>query len=162
MKQIFLIRHAKSSWNFPVNDINRPLINVGIQNAIKVALNSKQLLTDDFIIWSSPAKRAFETAKIFVTEWKLNFNYINIINELYTFDNVKLEKTIKTCPNYVKNLILFGHNNAITDFVNKFGDIIIDNVPTAGFVSITFETNNWSTINKGKTDNIIFPRQIEI
>jgi hypothetical protein len=37
-------------------------------------------------------------------------------------------------------MLFFGHNSAITNFVNKFG-IFIDNVSTSGFVS-EFETND--------------------
>ena len=70
------------------------------------------------------------------------------------------EKEKQSITNSYNNLILFGHNSAITDFVNKFGDIFIDNVPTSGFVSIKFDCDSWETINKGKTDKIIFPRDI--
>lgn len=160
MTQIILIRHAKSSWNLPLKDFDRPLLEIGIERALKVAINSKQIIPNDYTIWSSPAKRALETAKLIVTNWNLNTNEIIVKNELYTFSSLELEKSIKTCPDSVKNLILFGHNNAITDFVNKFGDIIIDNVPTAGLVSIAFECNNWLNINKGKTIKILFPRDI--
>jgi phosphohistidine phosphatase len=45
----------------------------------------------------------------------------------------------------------FGHNAAITNFVNIFGDVSIENVPTSGFVSIEFDTENWIEIKKGKT-----------
>lgn len=85
---------------------------------------------------------------------------IEIIDQLYTFDSNQLEQIVKSCQNDCNNLILFGHNNAITDFVNKFGDVFIDNVPTAGFVTIIFDTDSWSKINKGKTIEIIVPRDI--
>jgi phosphohistidine phosphatase len=55
------------------------------------------------------------------------------------------------------NVFLFGHNNAITDFVNKFGDLFIPNVPTAGWVTIEFEAENWASITKGKTIRFITP-----
>ena len=35
MKKLTLIRHAKSSWNNPINDFNRPIIEEGIQKTIK-------------------------------------------------------------------------------------------------------------------------------
>ena len=111
-------------------------------------------------MWSSFAKRAHKTAVIFLENWHWNLDKIEIINELYTFDSIKLEQIVKSCPNDCNNLILFGHNNAITDFVNKFGDVFIDNVPTAGFVSIDFDTDSWTKISKGKTIEIIVPRDI--
>ena len=158
MKKIIIIRHSKSSWDLPLKDFDRPLTKGGIQKAILVAQKSKEFIPTDYVIWSSSANRASSTAKLFVATWNLPNMEITFSDRLYIFDSRKLEEIVKSCPNENNNLILFGHNDAITDFVNKFGDIFIDNVPTAGFVSIIFETNNWNTITKGKTDKVLFPR----
>ena len=82
-------------------------------------------------------------------------------DDLYTFDANKLERVIKSCSDDYENVILFGHNEAITELVNKFGDVFIDNVPTTGFVSISFNTNNWSSISEGKILKTIFPRDLK-
>jgi len=58
-------------------------------------------------------------------------------------------------------LIIFGHNAAITNFVNKFGDIKIDNVPTCGFVSLQFKSGYWEKIQKGETKKIIIPKDLK-
>ena len=158
MKVIILIRHSKSSWDLPLRDFERPLTEIGISKAIKVAEKTKEYIPEQFTIWSSSAKRASDTAKLIVQNWNIDTSAITFLDALYTFDERKLEEIVKSCPNDCNNLILFGHNNAITDFVNKFGTIFIDNVPTAGFVSITFETDNWKTITKGKTTKTLFPR----
>jgi phosphohistidine phosphatase len=160
MKYLILIRHGKSSWDTPSEDFERDLTSKGIENSTKVAKNSLNFINPDAIIWSSYAKRAYETAKIFAKNWNFSLDRIEIKKGLYTFDSFKLEQIVKSCPNDYENLILFGHNSAITDFVNKFGTTFIDNVPTSGFVSIIFETDSWSKISKGKTDKILFPRDI--
>jgi len=77
--------------------------------------------------------------------------------ELFTFNSFELEQIVKSCTNECENLILFGHNCAITDFVNKFGDNFIDNAPKSGLVSINFETNFCKKIKKGHTNKIVFP-----
>lgn len=69
-----------------------------------------------------------------------------------------MEKIIKSCTDDNDNIILFGHNSAIADFVNKFGDKFVDDVPTSGFVSIIFETTSWNMITRGNTDTILFSR----
>lgn len=160
MKNLILIRHSKSSWDEPVIDSKRDLAQKGIVKASKVALFTKKMVNPDAIVWSSYAKRAHKTAILFLENWGWNVSKIEIIKELYTFDSTELEQIVKSCQNDCNNLILFGHNNAITDFVNKFGDVFIDNVPTAGFVSIDFDTDSWSKISKGKTIEIIVPRDI--
>lgn len=162
MKNLILIRHAKSSWNAPLLDKDRPLANRGMKDAHLVSATIDEHLPKTFIIWSSTAKRASETAMIFAQNLSCPIESIIFKDELYTFDDRQLEKTIKSCNNDYDNVILFGHNDAITNFVNKFGNVFIDNVPTSGFVSIHFDSKNWETIDKGKTQKVIFPRDLKI
>jgi phosphohistidine phosphatase len=160
MKNIIIIRHAKSSWEFQLKDIDRPILKKGIEKSYKVAEASRLFFKENSIIFISNAKRTQQTAKIFLKFITTEEKNIFIKNDLYTFSLSEFEEIVKCCPNEHKNLILFGHNGAITDFVNKFGDVYIDNVPTSGFISITFETDDWKSIKKGKTDKIIFPSLI--
>lgn len=161
MKNLILIRHAKSSWEAPLKDIDRPLEQRGIKDAHLVAINCIKYIPSTFVIWSSIAKRASETALIFAQNLLYPIESIIFKEELYTFDEKQLEKVIKSCNNNFENVILFGHNDAITNFVNKFGDIFIDNVPTAGFVFLEFQTHDWNEISKGKTQKILFPKKLK-
>ena len=161
MKNLILIRHAKSSWDAPLKDIDRPLEKRGIKDAHLVATNSISFVPKTFLIYSSPAKRASETAIIFAQTISYPLEDIIFKDQLYTFDENQLEDFIKNLNNINENVIIFGHNEAITNFVNKFGDVLIDNVTTSGFVSIKFDTNNWNTLTKGKTTKIIFPKDLK-
>lgn len=161
MKKLILVRHAKSSWDLPVQDFDRPLSNRGIRNAHLVSTNALKYLPETFIIWSSSAKRAMETAIIFTQNFNCPIESILFKKELYTFDLQKLETLIKECNDQFDNLILFGHNEAITNFVNKFGNVYIDNVSTSGLVAITFDTNSWATISNGETTKVLFPKELQ-
>ncbi len=159
MKNLTLIRHGKASQDFGYKDFDRPLLNIGVENSILIANKFANDLLDDILIWSSSAKRASGTAKIFLKCWNMDSNLIQFKDELYTFDGSNLEKIIKSLPLEVKNILIFGHNGAITDFVNKFGNNYVDNVPTSGLVSIEFETNDWKLISTGKIKTTLFPSQ---
>ncbi len=161
MKELLLIRHAKSSWGAPFHDIDRPLTSKGIQDAHLVSTQISNQIPKSFMVWSSIAKRASETAIIFAQNISFPIESIIFKEELYTFDERKLEQIIKLCPNDYDNLILFGHNEAITNFVNKFGNIFIDNVSTSGFVNIIFDNNSWKDIQKGVTKKVIFPSDLK-
>ena len=161
MKNLIIIRHAKSSWNAPLNDIDRPLEQRGIKDAHLVAMNSIKFLPSRFQIFSSNAKRASETAMIFAQTFSYPIENIAFKPELYTFDEIKLEKIIKSFDNNYDNVILFGHNEAITNFVNKFGDIFIDNVSTSGLVFLQFDTDDWQNIHNGKTLKVLFPKDLK-
>ena len=155
---IILIRHAKSSWDENLNDHERPISLRGIIDAKLVFEKCSNILPKATLLLSSSSKRTVQTAKIFSIETKIQFESIILKEELYTFDSNELEKIIK--KNLVENLIIFGHNSAITDFVNKFGNYYIENVPTCGVVMIKFEDSNTISPNKGVIFKIIFPRDL--
>ena len=161
MKNVIVVRHAKSSWATPTKDVDRPLLQRGISDAHLVSSRIMNYIPKTFLLWTSIAKRASDTALIFAQN--ISFPIENIVykDDLYTFDENQLENVIKSCNNLYESVILFGHNEAITNFVNKFGDSFIPNVPTSGFVSLQFETDDWSKIDKGKTQKIVFPKDLK-
>ncbi|OYQ38286.1 histidine phosphatase family protein [Flavobacterium cyanobacteriorum] len=161
MKNLILIRHAKSSWDAPLIDKDRPLSKRGIDDAHIVAAHIEQYLPKSYIVWSSTAQRAKNTAYIFAENLSIPVDTIIFRDDLYTFDENMLEEVIKKCDNQFDNLILFGHNDAITNFVNIFGNRILDNVPTSGFVSLSFGQDDWRAIEKGITQKVLFPRELK-
>lgn len=162
MKELILVRHAKSSWDAPLRDYDRPLAGKGIQDAHLVSSNIGGHMPKTFLVWSSAAKRASETAMIFAQNISFPIESIIFKEELYTFDERKLEQVIKSCSDDYDHLIVFGHNEAITNFVNKFGNTFIDNVSTSGFVNIIFDQNSWKYIERGQTKKVIFPRDLKL
>ena len=161
MKELILVRHAKSSWEAPLRDYDRPLTSKGIQDAHLVSSYVSNLVPKTFLVWSSAAKRASETAMIFAHNISFPIESIKFKEDLYTFDERKLEQIIKSCSDDYKHLMVFGHNEAITNFVNKFGNIFTDNVSTSGFVNIIFEQESWKDISNGITKKVIFPRDLK-
>ncbi len=162
MKQLLLIRHAKSSWDAPLRDYDRPLTSRGIQDVHLVSSHINSLIPKTFLIWSSPARRAKETALIFAQNISYPVESIIFKEELYTFDEKKLEDSIKSCSDEFQHIIVVGHNEAVTNFVNKFGSTLIDNVSTSGIVNIIFEQNNWKNIENGSTKNVVFPKDLKV
>ena len=161
MKNLILVRHAKSSWETPLKDRDRPLSKNGLQAALFVSSYVSKYLPKTYLFWTSVAERASQTALIFAQNLSYPIESIIYKEELYTFDENQLAKVIKSCKNEFDSVILFGHNGAITNFVNKFGDVFIENVPTSGFVSLQFDVDDWSAIEKGKTLKVIVPKDLK-
>ncbi len=160
MKKIILVRHAKSSWEFNISDHERLLNSKGNNDAHKVSQAIYGKIKPELIV-SSDAKRAKTTAEIFISNLKINPENLVLNNLLYDFSGHDLLRVIKSCDNSVNELMIFGHNNAITNFVNAYGSIYIDNVPTCGVTIIEFKIENWNEIIKGKTIETIFPRDLK-
>lgn len=160
MKNLILIRHGKSDYPAFCDDFDRPLLPGGKSDASLVAREFLGQLPVDYCILCSPAKRALDTAQIFVQVWNYPLASVELIDSLYTFELSRFERVVKSLPDEIFSVIIFGHNEAITNFVNKFGDARIENVPTSGLVSLRFDSASWSAIDKGWTDAVIFPREL--
>ncbi len=56
--------------------------------------------------------------------------------------------------------MVFGHNYAMTNFVNTYGDSYIDNLPTSGLVIFDFDIDSWKDLKPGKTVEIMIPKNL--
>lgn len=161
MKRLYVIRHAKSSWKNQVSDLKRPLKKRGFNDAELIAKHTNILFTPPDIIICSPSKRTTQTALVFIENWKLTSVTIEYVNDLYDFSGENLIKTIKECTNDVNSVMIFAHNFAVTEFVNTFGTIDVNSVPTCGFVVIDFDIDSWENLTKGKTAYKVFPKELK-
>jgi phosphohistidine phosphatase len=161
MKNIVLVRHAKSSWEHAISDDKRPLSKRGITDSHLVSQEFKNHLFKPDAIYSSPATRALTTCKLFLKNLEISDNLLTVSNQLYDFGGENVMKFIKSLDNQQNNVIIFGHNYAFTSISNRFGDVYIENVPTCGLVWITFDVDSWNTIHKGKTKLIITPKELK-
>ena len=78
MKTLFLIRHAKSSWDDPaLSDKDRPLSDRGRRDAPKMGKRLAKRDVKPDLILSSPARRALTTAEIIAK--KLDYKLKDIV-----------------------------------------------------------------------------------
>ncbi|GAA4944383.1 histidine phosphatase family protein [Algibacter agarivorans] len=161
MKKIIIVRHAKSSWEHNVTDHERPLNDRGYSDANLVSSHFKDnSLNIDFVI-SSDAMRTKTTANIFISNLNIDKNIFRLNHDLYDFSGSNLVEVVKRCEDSIDNLMVFGHNHAITAFVNTYGDSYIDNVPTCGVVIIAFDIKSWNNLKSGSTIKTLFPRDLK-
>ena len=161
MKTLTLIRHAKSSWEGNFKDFDRPLNDRGLRDLQKMVEKAIEFKLETDLVLSSPAKRALTTANAFVVGMYIQSENFVLNQNLYDFSGEYLVRTIKSVNDSVNSLMVFGHNHAITYFVNAFGNQYIDNVPTCGLVTIEFDIDSWADLKKGNTINILFPKELD-
>ncbi len=160
MKRLILVRHGKSSWEQEVDDKKRPLKNRGVKDGTLVANAFSKFNDRELFVWSSPATRALETARIFKEILNIPDNNFHINSSLYTFNSKDLLQEIQNFTVNVDNLMVFGHNPATTNVVNQLGDKYFDNIPTTGLTVIDFEAHTWENIKTGKTILSLFPKNL--
>lgn len=160
MKKLILVRHGKSSWDYNVSDKDRPLKERGISDAHLVGRHFKSKAADLDAAFSSPACRAMHTAMIVLREFDFELDHFQVTNALYDFSGSGVADFVNNLDDALYKVIIFGHNYAFTNIANQWGSKAIDNVPTAGLVQISFNTDRWDSVNKGTTDHIVFPKQL--
>lgn len=152
MKTLYLIRHAKSSWNDgSLDDIDRPLNERGNTDAPKMGqyLHQKKVMPDALI--SSPANRAYTTATLIAQQIGFDPKQISIEPLLYTFtiDVGELVHFIQLLPDELDTVMLFGHNPTFTELANFFthNHFFLTENPTCSVVGIELQSNTWKNAN---------------
>lgn len=161
MKKIYLIRHAKSSWDDPgLSDIERPLNHRGLRDApfMSKMLKGKNVTPNKLI--SSPANRAFTTATYFAKELNIPEQAIVIRKEVYHAYPEEVLNIIRNLSDNDDTILLFGHNPCFTSLANQFSTEYIPNVPTCGIVAVEAEVKRWTDFEKnGKLTAFFYPKQ---
>jgi phosphohistidine phosphatase len=153
MKQLILVRHAKSDWGDPsLDDIDRPLNGRGKRDAPLMAerLKERDIKIDAFI--SSPAKRAKKTACIFAEAYKRKKDHVVFRDELYGAAEKVFFDVIKNAGNDNNCIAIFSHNPGITDFANLLTETRIDNIPTCGVFAIKADCKKWKDFEEAKKE----------
>lgn len=144
MRTLTLVRHAKSSWkNAALRDRDRPLNKRGQRDAPKMGRRIKAAGIRPSLIISSPAERAWSTAKIVAREIDFPIEFMQRENDLYLASLDRLLDVVAAQDKGFMNMMLFGHNPGLTDFANYLCPGLTSNVPTAGVVSVEFESDDW-------------------
>lgn len=148
-KQLLIMRHAKSSWDHPgLSDFDRPLNERGKQDAPDMG---KRILQHPFIpdqIVSSPAKRAFKTAKEVAEAMGLSESDITREYDIYDADIPDLLQVIRNMDERWKKVILIGHNPGLTGLIGYLSESLIEHLPTAGVALLSFDIHTWKQVHQ--------------
>ena len=163
-KVLYLIRHAKSSWQDPsLSDHDRPLNDRGFRDAPFMAklLAGKGVQADAIV--SSTAKRAFTTATYFAEALGLTSEDIHQEIGIYEAYAQELLFIIQRLDSEWDTVCLFGHNPGFTNLANRFATDFIPNIPTCGIAQISGAITEWKDFEKGKVKlmNFYYPKQFQ-
>ena len=147
IRDLHLIRHAKSSWDEPhLADYERPLNARGLRAAPLMGRAMAARVPKPPTFFVSTARRARETHKGLSEGWPILMqSHVSEERALYTFSWDGLRDWLSQCDDGLDNVALIGHNPAMIDFINHLcPSLELDNQPTAGWVWLRFENVSWS------------------
>ena len=144
MKVLYVVRHAKSSWeNTDLSDFERPLNERGEKDAPRMGKRLKERGVLPDIIYASPAIRAWTTAVTIAKILGYDAQGIQSERKLYHADENVLLQSVRHISESIDSVMMVGHNPGLTEFVNDLLEDNIENIPTAGVVAAQLRIDSW-------------------
>jgi phosphohistidine phosphatase len=148
VRQLTLLRHAKSSWaDSRLSDHDRPLANRGLRDAPRMGrrLEARGIAVD--LMLTSTAVRARQTAELVDAALSRSPHAIREEPRIYLASPGELLEVLSAVEDVINALVLVGHNPGLTQLANlMLRDLALPNLPTAGVVAVDCDIDSWSAI----------------
>ena len=149
MKKLILLRHAKSSWEYSVDDYDRPLSQKGINDITRVSLKNSSFFKKFDIIFTSSANRALHTSVILTRNSFNKYEKLRVAKELYSFNYKDIIDYVYSLDDKFSNIVLVGHNPAFSLAANSLSKESTPELRTSDWIMLEFNQKKWSKINLG-------------
>lgn len=170
MRTLTLLRHAKSSWDDPVQrDFDRPLNQKGKRAARTMGEHCGREGLDWDHVLSSPAVRCIETLDAF---WEGYGRTLKPVwdRRIYLASCVHLLDVLNEAPSEAHSVLLCGHNPGMEDLALMLtpddGDAIRDSVeekfPTGSVAVLSFK-GEWKDLaaRAARLERFVRPRDLD-
>lgn len=168
MKTLYLLRHAKSSWDdIGLSDMERPLNKRGKCNSEKIVPHLFSEGWQPESVFSSPAKRAFNTISNIqngTEEQGFPCFEFQVEKALYSFSSAEIFMWLTQLPDTYNKVTIVGHNPALTELHNQLSTTRLDNIVTCGFCAIKLPVQTWQQLTdwkgakRAETISYIYPK----
>ena len=170
MKTLFLLRHAKSSWDDPgCADFDRPLNGRGRKaaRAIGALMKEKNLVPD--LVLSSPSARTRETMERFVEGFEAAPE-VKFLDDLYLASAGTIISFARKTLARINSLMIVGHNPGMHQLALRLAKAgshqdyasMECKFPTAALAEIAFPGEDWANLKEGggELKRFILPRSL--
>jgi phosphohistidine phosphatase len=156
--RLFVLRHAKSSWNnASLADFDRPLAARGQRAAEAVAEHVATIDPPPALVLCSPARRAQDTIEPLRSRLPAGTE-VRLEDDLYGADAPELLALLRNVPDDVASVMLVGHNPGLEDLVRglgRDGDAgliarVHTKFPTAALATLAFD-GPWKKLGSGSS-----------
>ena len=164
MKNLLLMRHAKSSWkDASLSDHQRPLNQRGKRDAPRMGKYLQEQGIPLDAILCSTAERARATAAGFLGKYTLEGDIL-YIDDLYLAGPEMIVAHLTRLPDTVDTAMVIAHNPGLDDFLEMVCDEQ-EHMSTASVAYIQFPIECWVDLRaatRGKLLHLWKPRDINV
>jgi len=149
MRILYLLRHAKSSWNDPtLRDFDRPLKKRGREAAERIGERMASETLSNPLVICSPAVRTRETAEVVLASAKLQVEP-RFDERIYEASLRELVEIVTEIPNDKEVAIMIGHNPGFEELLS-FLTGEHRRIPTCALAKIRFGDVSWNEVRAGE------------
>ncbi|MGI8788616.1 MAG: SixA phosphatase family protein [Pyrinomonadaceae bacterium] len=146
MKTLYILRHAKSSWDDAIlSDFERPLNERGLEAAPLMGEMMKKNNFQPDIIISSPATRAKQTASLIKDAAQI-VGEIKFDERIYEASPRSLVEVVSEIDDRNETALIVGHNPGLESLI-KILTGKLEPMPTAALAVVDLNIERWSEIN---------------
>lgn len=174
MKSLYLLRHAKSSWDQPgIADRDRVLSSRGIRSCDLMAeyFRLNDIVPD--IVWCSTARRTRETLERIAPRagWTSSHTAVTLAEELYLATSSEILAHLRLTGDGAARVMIIGHNPGLEQLASA---LIRDDpgghraalerrYPTAGLAIYAYDGPSWSSLAEQSCllRDFVTPRRLE-
>jgi phosphohistidine phosphatase len=167
MKRLFLLRHAKSSWDDPeLADHDRPLAPRGRRAAKLIAEHMARQGATPALVLCSSARRTRETLELIAPALGEGIS-VQIERELYAASDQGLLKRLRAAEDSIESLLLIGHNPGMQELALSLagaGPKLADlrrKYPTGALATLEYR-GRWADLQSGRAEltDFVTPNQL--
>lgn len=159
MRQLLLLRHAKSSWDDArLSDHARPLNSRGQRAALAMAHRMRELGLSPDVVLVSSARRTLQTLEALrpFDDQPL----VEVLDDLYLAPWPRLLEMLRRAPETARSVLLIGHNPGLHDLAlallgpagaasgSEEGQRLAEGYPTAALTEFSV-ASHWAGLSEG-------------
>lgn len=168
MRTLYLLRHAKSSWDHPaLSDIERPLTPRGQRAAKQVADHLVRLGIEPELVLCSTAVRTRATLELVRPALGDN-SAVTLEDGLYAASSGELLDRIRRVPDAIASVMLIAHNPGLQQLALALASSgeelprLESKFPTAALATLSIPETSWSRLARGHAflTAFVVPKQL--
>lgn len=164
MRTLYLLRHAKSSWDDPsLADHDRPLAPRGVRATPYVADHLRQVGIVPDVVLCSSSRRTRQTLDLLGDAIPSDTD-VRIEDELYHAAADALLDRLRSLPDGVQRAMLIGHNPAMQQLAvllaasGQHLERMARKFPTAALATLDAQISRWKELAPGCAELVGFVR----
>lgn len=162
-RRLVLMRHAKSSWDGPISDHDRPLNERGKRDAPRIAEALKHLSVVPDLVLHSSARRTTETWELMAPVFPKTIPFYSL-ESLYLAGLDKIDKTVQTVSPELECILVIGHNPgwemAVSRLARQSISLTTANAAIFGAPDSFRWDNGLLGLNRWKMEHLLRPKEL--